>query len=247
MREGYHPHTLMAKTDQKKMMSMDTLSVVTTVGVGLCIAAMGLWQAITGNASLLHGYHRSRVDPADVPKLARATGVSLVAAGASCCMLAFRPLLVPGVALMIASTVACVAFIVRYNGALIAFSSGSASPAGGPRPRRTVLGRVVLAATAALGLASLVCGVAWVLTLPETVPVHFDAAGAANRWGSRYELLLLPVISAIILAALLIAPRFDRGGMGGAEALRYDVALLLTAIILAGAQLLVAVLVMGAL
>ena len=38
-------------------------------------------------------------------------------------------------------------------------------------------------------------GTAAVLSfLPETVPVHFDAAWNADRWGSRLELLLLPVL-----------------------------------------------------
>ena len=37
--------------------------------------------------------------------------------------------------------------------------------------------------------------------LPETVPVHFDAAWNPDRWGSRWELLLLPAIPLILAAA----------------------------------------------
>lgn len=29
--------------------------------------------------------------------------------------------------------------------------------------------------------------------LPDTVPVHFDIYGVADRWGSKYELLVLPI------------------------------------------------------
>ena len=47
-----------------------------------------------------------------------------------------------------------------------------------------------------------VIGTAAVLPfLPETVPVHFDAAWNPDRWGSRWELLLLPAILLILAAA----------------------------------------------
>ena len=32
--------------------------------------------------------------------------------------------------------------------------------------------------------------------LPDTIPVHFDLNGNVNRWGSRYESLVLPAIAA---------------------------------------------------
>lgn len=32
-------------------------------------------------------------------------------------------------------------------------------------------------------------------SLPDAVPVHFDAAGVVDRWGSKFELLLLPTIA----------------------------------------------------
>lgn len=41
--------------------------------------------------------------------------------------------------------------------------------------------------------------------LPETVPVHFDAAWNPDRWGSRWELLILPA------ALLLLAGIFTVG------------------------------------
>lgn len=38
--------------------------------------------------------------------------------------------------------------------------------------------------------------------LPDQVPAHYNGAGEVNRWGSKWELLLLPVI-AVFLAVFL--------------------------------------------
>lgn len=40
--------------------------------------------------------------------------------------------------------------------------------------------------------------------LPETVPVHFDINGMADRWGSKFELLILPVV--LIACAFSMEP-----------------------------------------
>lgn len=32
------------------------------------------------------------------------------------------------------------------------------------------------------------------LFLPDSIPVHYNAAGAADRWGSKYEMLIFPAI-----------------------------------------------------
>ena len=40
--------------------------------------------------------------------------------------------------------------------------------------------------------------------LPDTVPVHFDINGMADRWGSKFELLILPVI--LIACAFSMEP-----------------------------------------
>lgn len=34
--------------------------------------------------------------------------------------------------------------------------------------------------------------------LPDQVPAHYNAAGEVNRWGSKWELILLPIIAAIL-------------------------------------------------
>ncbi|MGM8211875.1 DUF1648 domain-containing protein [Virgibacillus sp. W0430] len=44
--------------------------------------------------------------------------------------------------------------------------------------------------------------------LPETVPVHFNALGEVDRWGSRLELLILPGIGTFILALMQTLEKF---------------------------------------
>lgn len=34
--------------------------------------------------------------------------------------------------------------------------------------------------------------------LPDQVPAHYNAAGEVNRWGSKWELILLPTIAAFL-------------------------------------------------
>ena len=54
--------------------------------------------------------------------------------------------------------------------------------------------------------------------LPETIPVHFDFYGNPDRYGSRFEMLLLPVILVIVilfsdsLGAFLLPYCYGRGG-----------------------------------
>lgn len=42
--------------------------------------------------------------------------------------------------------------------------------------------------------------------MPESVPMHFDLSGNADRWGSKYELFIVPAIImvVILLFSLLI-------------------------------------------
>ena len=46
-----------------------------------------------------------------------------------------------------------------------------------------------------LALIPVVIAVVVVPGLPESMPMRFDAAGEVTRWGSRYELLVPPVMS----------------------------------------------------
>jgi len=45
--------------------------------------------------------------------------------------------------------------------------------------------------------------------LKERIPVHFDWAGQADRWGSRSELWALPAIAFGVYFLLTIVPRFS--------------------------------------
>lgn len=49
------------------------------------------------------------------------------------------------------------------------------------------------------------------LFMPDTVPVHFDMNTNVDRWGSKYELLILPlIIMAIGVVSLLVAKYLDK-------------------------------------
>jgi len=52
-----------------------------------------------------------------------------------------------------------------------------------------------------IALIALVGTAAALPFLPQTVPVHFDAAWNPDRWGSRWELLLLPAVLVVLAAA----------------------------------------------
>lgn len=44
--------------------------------------------------------------------------------------------------------------------------------------------------------------------LPDKVPAHFNGAGEVDRWGSKGELFILPVIALFILVLLQILEKF---------------------------------------
>lgn len=47
----------------------------------------------------------------------------------------------------------------------------------------------------------------WV-KLPDNVPAHYNALGEVDRWGSKWELLIMPGIGAFILIFMQIFERF---------------------------------------
>jgi uncharacterized membrane protein len=51
---------------------------------------------------------------------------------------------------------------------------------------------------------------AWA-TSPDVVPVHWGVDGQADRFGSRHELLILPVIGVAVYSLMLFLPRVDPG------------------------------------
>ena len=53
------------------------------------------------------------------------------------------------------------------------------------------------------------------LFLPDSIPVHYNAAGAADRWGSKYEMLIFPGLLLPYGALWLGTCRMFRGRSSG--------------------------------
>lgn len=45
-------------------------------------------------------------------------------------------------------------------------------------------------------------------SLPDEVPAHYNALGEVDRWGKKYELLILPIVSGFLLLMLQIFEKF---------------------------------------
>jgi uncharacterized membrane protein len=46
--------------------------------------------------------------------------------------------------------------------------------------------------------------------VPDRIPVHWNLGGHPDRWGGRFEgLLLVPLIATVVYVILLVAPRLD--------------------------------------
>ncbi|GGN03659.1 hypothetical protein GCM10007092_17680 [Thermus composti] len=64
-------------------------------------------------------------------------------------------------------------------------------------------------------LAPLGLGLTWALTLwvyprlPEKIPAHWNALGEVDRYGSRLEVFLLPLVLTFLYPLLALAPRLD--------------------------------------
>ncbi len=46
--------------------------------------------------------------------------------------------------------------------------------------------------------------------IPDQIPAHFNAAGEANRWGSKSELIVLPIISWVIYGFITLVERYPQ-------------------------------------
>lgn len=49
--------------------------------------------------------------------------------------------------------------------------------------------------------------IAW-STIPDQVPGHYNAAGEVDRWGSKYELFILPIIGVFLWLMMAIFEKF---------------------------------------
>lgn len=62
----------------------------------------------------------------------------------------------------------------------------------------------------------------WVQFLPDRVPAHYDFAGNVDRWGSRWEYLLLPGVVLVMAAVFLsVAAVLRRKAVGDEKALAH--------------------------
>jgi uncharacterized membrane protein len=63
-----------------------------------------------------------------------------------------------------------------------------------------------------IGYVSLACMVGILLfnwnSLPDQVPAHYGATGEVDRWGSKYELLILPIIAVFLQLFLMKFEKF---------------------------------------
>jgi uncharacterized membrane protein len=44
--------------------------------------------------------------------------------------------------------------------------------------------------------------------LPDTIPTHFNSAGEADGWGSRYVLIILPLLALVLFIGFSVLSRF---------------------------------------
>ncbi len=59
-----------------------------------------------------------------------------------------------------------------------------------------------------LAAITLLSTVIMLFIFPDNIPVHFDINGIADRWGSKYEMLVLPVMAIITMIMFEIISRF---------------------------------------
>ena len=45
-------------------------------------------------------------------------------------------------------------------------------------------------------------------TIPDKIPAHYNAAGEINRWGSKSELIVLPIISWLMFGLITLIERY---------------------------------------
>lgn len=63
---------------------------------------------------------------------------------------------------------------------------------------KTLFEKVLDIVTAILYATGIVYTIVIWSQLPDQVPAHYNGAGEVNRWGSKWELILLPVIAALL-------------------------------------------------
>lgn len=62
----------------------------------------------------------------------------------------------------------------------------------------------------ALVLLSFVIAGVFLALAPEQIPVHYNASGQINRWGSKYEYLVMPVLTAVFAGFMAWVAGYER-------------------------------------
>lgn len=116
-------------------MSVGTMaSLFVGIAVSLLVGLMGVYILVTGNPSLLHGHHRAKTRPDDLPRLAHWCGLGMTAAGVGFALLTVgmaavygdslpawagsAVILAPVITLCTTGMVTTFASIIHYNGSL---------------------------------------------------------------------------------------------------------------------------------
>ena len=110
------------------------LSFLVCVAVGALVRLTGVYMVISGDATPLHSYHRSNVQPQDLAVLARWSGLGAVMLGVGIILLSLPllaktrffpgwargmlPVVLGGASLVIGAVMTTVS-IVYYNGAIV--------------------------------------------------------------------------------------------------------------------------------
>ena len=61
----------------------------------------------------------------------------------------------------------------------------------------------------ALVLLSFVVGGIFLSLSPDQIPVHYNAGGQIDRWGSKYEYMVMPVLTAVFAAFMVWIARYE--------------------------------------
>jgi len=76
--------------------------------------------------------------------------------------------------------------------------------------KKTVVKRSVVIIGAVLTILNLLIGVVIYPRLPDRVPIHWNAAGEADGWGSAFQgAFMMPILMIVIFLLLLFLPKID--------------------------------------
>lgn len=135
-------------------MDAQTGGFITCLLCGLLVAVTGVYMLVTGNPSIMHGYHYATTLLSQRAALARWSGAGMLMAGIGCAFIvppAGLPdwLGIAGILVLIAGLGVTFGSIVHFNGSLISFSAADATKSKASRPLAIALGMLIAIIVAA--------------------------------------------------------------------------------------------------